>query len=196
MSFRAWRADKQLSQERVAEISGLSLRTVQRLDAGHRVSYASLRALAAAFDGDVDALERELYAVNKPTEDFVEMPRWVRLLDDTRRFGGAGLSRRDAHWVEAFCVACAVMAFVVSLLAVSASAAQAARAGAVVALACGYLVSVFVRIGDACGRWPDANGVTSQPQRLPRTWPGTVAGYAYLVGTGLFGASMFYWLVL
>jgi len=38
-----------LSQERVADMSGLSLRTVQRLDAGDRVSYASLRALAAAF---------------------------------------------------------------------------------------------------------------------------------------------------
>lgn len=196
MSFRAWRADKQLSQERVADISGLSLRTVQRLDAGHRVSYASLRALAAAFDGDVDALERQLYAVNKPTDDFVEMPRWVRLLDDTRRFGEAGLSRRDAYRVEAFCVACAVMAFVVSLLAVSASAAQASRAGAFVALACGYLVSVFVRIGDACRRWPDADSASSEPQQLPRTWSGHFAGYAYLVGTGLVGALMFYWLVL
>ena len=52
-----------LSQERVAEISGLSLRTVQRLEARHRVSYASLRALAATFEIDVDLLERELYGV-------------------------------------------------------------------------------------------------------------------------------------
>ena len=43
MSFRSWRERKHLSQERVAEMSGLSLRTIQRLDAGHRVSYASLR---------------------------------------------------------------------------------------------------------------------------------------------------------
>jgi len=69
-------------------MSGLSLRTVQRLDAGHRVSYASLRALAATFEIDVDQLERELYAVNKTTDDFVEVPRWVRILDDTRWLGG------------------------------------------------------------------------------------------------------------
>jgi len=48
-----------LSQERIAEMSGLSVRTVQRLEAGHRVSYASLRALATAFKTDVDLLERD-----------------------------------------------------------------------------------------------------------------------------------------
>jgi transcriptional regulator with XRE-family HTH domain len=53
-----------LSQERVAEMSGLSLRTVQRLEAGHRVSYASLRALAVAVKTDADVLEWEFYAVN------------------------------------------------------------------------------------------------------------------------------------
>jgi transcriptional regulator with XRE-family HTH domain len=196
MSFRAWRADKQLSQERVADISGLSLRTVQRLDAGHRVSYASLRALAAAFDGDVDALERELYAVNKPTEDFVEMPRWVRLLDDTRRFGGAGLSRRDVHWVEAFCIACAAMTFVASLLVSSNVTAQTVRAGAAVALACAYLVSVFARIGDVYQRWPNAGHASPESQPLIRTWRSRSIGYAYLAGAGILGAAMFYWLVL
>lgn len=93
MSFRSWRERKLLSQERVAEMSGLSLRTVQRLEAGHRVSYASLRALAATFEIDVDSLERELYAMNKPTDDFVEIPRWVRLLNDGLWFGGPRLSR-------------------------------------------------------------------------------------------------------
>ena len=94
MSFRAWRERKLLSQERVAEMSGLSLRTVQRLEAGHRVSYASLRALAVTFQIDVDLLERELYAVNKPADDFVEIPRWVRIMDDTRWFGSPGPTRR------------------------------------------------------------------------------------------------------
>ncbi len=50
MSFRALREQKHLSQEALAELCGLSLRTIQRAEAGHRVSYASLRALAAAFE--------------------------------------------------------------------------------------------------------------------------------------------------
>lgn len=196
MSFRAWRARQQLSQERVAAVSGLSLRTVQRLDAGHRVSYASLRALAAAFESDVDALERELYAVNQPTEEFVEMPRWARRLDDTRRFGGAGLSRRDAHWVEAFCVACAVVAFVASLLVAADAHAQAVRTGAVVALVCAYLVSVFVRVGDAYRLWPGAGNAATETAPVPRTLQGRLAGYGYLVAVGALGAVVFYWLVL
>src|SRR5512139_2319908 len=111
MSFRSWRERMLLSQEKVAEMSGLSLRTVQRLEAGHRVSYASLRALAAAFKTDVDLMERELYAVNRP-DDFVEIPRWVRLMSDRRWFGGKGLSRRDVLVIEAFCLVCAFVPLV------------------------------------------------------------------------------------
>jgi transcriptional regulator with XRE-family HTH domain len=116
MNLRALREQKLLSQERLAEMSGLSLRTIQRVEAGHRVSYASLRALAATLEIDVDSLERELYAVNKPTDNFVEIPRWLRLLDGKRWFGGPGLSRRDVHVIEALCVACAVIVFSASFL--------------------------------------------------------------------------------
>ena len=56
MSFRSLRERKLLSQEQLAEKSGLSLRTIQRVEAGHRVRYASLRALAATFEMDVDLL--------------------------------------------------------------------------------------------------------------------------------------------
>jgi transcriptional regulator with XRE-family HTH domain len=65
MNLRSLRERKLFSQERLAEISGLSLRTIQRLEAGHRVSYASLRSLAATLEIDVDLLERELYAYER-----------------------------------------------------------------------------------------------------------------------------------
>lgn len=50
MLMRKLRLDKGLSQEQLAEATGLSLRTIQRVEAGHRISYASLRALAATLD--------------------------------------------------------------------------------------------------------------------------------------------------
>ena len=68
------------SQEHLSEVSGLSLRTIQRVEQGHRVSYSSLRKLAAAFDIDVDLLERELYAMNSNSDDFTEKPLWIRLV--------------------------------------------------------------------------------------------------------------------
>jgi transcriptional regulator with XRE-family HTH domain len=101
MSFRSLRESRLFSQELLAEKSGLSLRTIQRVEAGHRVSYASLRALAATFEMDVDLLERELYAMKQSTDDFVEVPRWARLWINVHWYGGPRPSRRQALMAEA-----------------------------------------------------------------------------------------------
>jgi len=74
------RSQKRISQEQLAEESRLSLRTIQRVEAGHRASYSSLRALAKVFEVDVDQLEWELYAMNKSANEFTESPLWVRVL--------------------------------------------------------------------------------------------------------------------
>lgn len=194
MSFRSWRERKLLSQERVAEMSGLSLRTVQRLEAGHRVSYASLRALAATFEIDVDLLERELYAMGKPADDFLEIPRWVRLLNDRLWFGGPRLSRREVCLVEALCIACALLVFAASFLVASNATATAMRSGAVVVLVCGYLVSVFIRTLDRYKLWPNSGSASSAPR--PRTWRSVAAEYAFFVVAGILGVMMMEWLVL
>ena len=80
MFIKTLRRQHFLSQERLAENSGLSLRTIQRVESGHRVSYSSLRKLAATFDIDVDKLERELYTLNNQSDEFNETPLWIRLL--------------------------------------------------------------------------------------------------------------------
>jgi len=74
------RSQKRISQEELAEMSGLSQRTIQRVEAGHRISYSSLRALSSAFNVDVDELEWELYAMNKTSDEYTESPLWVRIL--------------------------------------------------------------------------------------------------------------------
>jgi len=180
-----------LSQERVADMSGLSLRTVQRLDAGHRVSYASLRALAAAFKTDADLSEREFYAVSNPTDEFVEIPRWVRLLSDRLWFGGPRLNRRDTLWIEALCIACAVVAFAGSFLA-SDPARATVRASTIVTLLCCYLTAVSIRHFDKYKLWPSAENA---PRETPRTWKGIAAEYAFFVAVGTFGLATAAWLM-
>ncbi len=54
MYIKKLRQIKHLSQEQLAEKSGLSLRTLQRVEAGYRVGYPSLRKLAQYFELDVD----------------------------------------------------------------------------------------------------------------------------------------------
>ena len=48
--LRTLRAGRQWSQEQLAELSGLNLRTIQRLESGAKISTESLRALAAVFE--------------------------------------------------------------------------------------------------------------------------------------------------
>lgn len=63
MSFKAdaakikrWREERHWSQEHLAELAGIGLRTVQRIENGEKASHESVMALAAAFDVDAVAL--------------------------------------------------------------------------------------------------------------------------------------------
>lgn len=50
------RQERQWSQEQLAKLTGLNLRTIQRLEAGSKISTESLRALASVFEVPADSL--------------------------------------------------------------------------------------------------------------------------------------------
>jgi transcriptional regulator with XRE-family HTH domain len=54
--LRELRAGRQWSQEQLAQLSGLNLRTIQRLESGAKISTESLRALAAVFEVPAESL--------------------------------------------------------------------------------------------------------------------------------------------
>ncbi len=54
--LRELRLDRQWSQEQLATLSGLNLRTIQRLEAGAKTSNESLRALASVFEVPAESL--------------------------------------------------------------------------------------------------------------------------------------------
>lgn len=181
------------SQERVAEMSGLSVRTVQRLEAGHRVSYASLRALATAFKTDVDLLEREFYAVKLSADEFIEIPRWVRLLHDKVWWGGPRLSRRDFLVVEALCLVFAVIGVGICLLVRhNERPSGALRMIAIIPVACCYLVAVTIRMMDKYQLWP---GSKNAPPEKPRTGRTIVADYTFMFAVGILGTAAIFLLV-
>ncbi len=47
------------SQEHLSEISGLSTRTIQRIERGERASLESLLALSSVFEVDIEVLQQE-----------------------------------------------------------------------------------------------------------------------------------------
>lgn len=65
--IRQFRQMRHWSQEQLAEISGLNVRTVQRVEQGDSASFDTRRALARAFDfNDIDALNKPF---SLPTEE-------------------------------------------------------------------------------------------------------------------------------
>jgi len=67
---RAW------SQEHLAEVAGLSLRTVQRIESSGAASFETTRALAAVFEIDVATLR---VAAPTPTRDLRPRPAWIAI---------------------------------------------------------------------------------------------------------------------
>lgn len=54
--IKRWRNERHWSQDHLAELAGIGLRTIQRIENGESASRESMTALAAAFDVDVMAL--------------------------------------------------------------------------------------------------------------------------------------------
>lgn len=69
MSLKEIRNQRNWSQEDLAEASGLSVRTIQRLERGHSAGAESLKSLAAAFDMDVADLREGLKAAKNGEAD-------------------------------------------------------------------------------------------------------------------------------
>ena len=67
MSIKQLRLDKGWSQEHLAQISGLSNRTIQRIERGQRASLDSLNCLAAIFEKNVTTLMQEQTMNELPT---------------------------------------------------------------------------------------------------------------------------------
>lgn len=155
MFVRELRQQKRFSQEQLAELSGLSLRTIQRVESGHRVSYASLRALAGAFDINVDKLELELYAMDKTGREYRELPLWVRLI-----LGRAGLSsnRRELHTAEVILAILGIGLGVLWLGNLIWPLVYDPENGilytSLVMFFFAYMVSICIRVGDKFAAWP------------------------------------------
>lgn len=64
--LRELRTGRQWSQEQLANLSGLNLRTIQRLESGAKISTESLRALAAVFEVPAESLLTGNPSPNQP----------------------------------------------------------------------------------------------------------------------------------
>jgi len=75
MIIRKLRLQRGWTQEHLSQISGLSTRTIQRIERGHKASLESLKSLAAVFEVDINKLQQEPNMTNDTyTESTVQIP--------------------------------------------------------------------------------------------------------------------------
>jgi transcriptional regulator with XRE-family HTH domain len=82
MILKKLRADKNWSQEQVATLSGLSTRTIQRVESGQSASLETLKSLASVFEVDISKLTEVIKVIDKKSEHwktqhwFFRMSAW------------------------------------------------------------------------------------------------------------------------
>ena len=74
MILKELRISKHLSQEQLAQMSGLNVRTIQRIESGKNASLESLKCLASALDVDVPTLNQEKFMIDKNSDNWKNLP--------------------------------------------------------------------------------------------------------------------------
>ena len=156
MGLKELRQERDLSQEQLAAQSGLSLRTIQRVEAGGRAGKQSRRALARACEVEEADLVRELGG-SKSSAGWKKRPAWLRalFLGSTR----IRMDRRQHQAVELVSVVAGVLLVLVAVFKTGGSIVS--ESATVPLLLCGclmilvaYLVSLVVRLADRHSAWP------------------------------------------
>ena len=138
--IKSLRIKNHYSQEQLAHMSGLSLRTIQRVESGQSASLETLKSLAAVFEIDVDTLKGDITVIDKKSEEWALAPTWVK-------FGFWGI--RDRRVAIRFEILSLVFGFIGSAAALFYPAA----AGAPMFFGAAYCYAVQIRWVDNKGLW-------------------------------------------
>ena len=77
MIVKKLREKKHWSQEQLANMAGLSLRTIQRVEAGNPASKETLKSLASVFEIVISELTKRVKMIDKKSEYWQSVPLWV-----------------------------------------------------------------------------------------------------------------------
>ena len=141
MIVKKLRAEKNWSQEQVAVFSGLSIRTIQRVESGKSASLETLKSLASVFKVDISKLTEEINVIDKKSEHWKMQPWYFRAW-------GWGVGSRKTHvWIEYFILTVAVIVSIMSYFdPIHTKPAFVFWFGL-------YIHTVFIRYGDKNQSW-------------------------------------------
>lgn len=107
MIVKRLREQRNWSQEALADMTGLSTRTIQRIESGNKASLESLKALAAVFEVDISTLTEEVIVIDKQSTAWKEEP-WII------RFSYWGVNKRkQIRFLEYTTLALGVISWII-----------------------------------------------------------------------------------
>lgn len=146
MILKQLRLSRLLSQEQLAQMSGLSVRTIQRIESGHQPSPETLKCLAAVLEVEMATLTAGHFTPDKKSAGWQQLPlglKWLFALN----FFSFKPSRAAALRVEWICH---LFGFGFCLLGLI---SEPALAGGLMLLLNGYLFRLLLWFGDKYGAW-------------------------------------------
>jgi len=152
MILKELRISKHLSQEQLAQMSGLNVRTIQRIESGSNASVESLKCLAAVLEVDVSTLNQEKLMIDKTSDNWKTLPLLLKCWF-VFNFLQTRPSRKSASRVETIGHISGFMFCCLGLIN------EAALVGGLLMLATAYLYHWLKWQGDKYGIWYDPESV-------------------------------------
>ncbi|WP_448569625.1 helix-turn-helix domain-containing protein [Thalassotalea ganghwensis] len=148
MILKQIRLSRHLSQEQLAQMSGLNVRTIQRIESGQKPSLESLKCLAAALDVDISTINQERFMIDKRSDNWATLPLFLKCWF-VFNFLQTRPTRRSAVRIE---IIGHVSGFIFCCLGLI---NEAALVGGLMMLSIAYLYRGLVWQGDRYGIWYD-----------------------------------------
>lgn len=146
MILKQLRLSRHYSQEQLAQMSGLSVRTIQRIESGENASLESLKCLAAVLEVSVSELNQENFMIDKTTDNWKNLPFLLKCWFFFN-YLNTRPTRKSSRRVE---VAAHVSGFTFCLLGL---VSEPALVGGLILLSIAYLFYFLTRQGDHYGIW-------------------------------------------
>jgi len=148
MILKQLRLSRHLSQEQLADMSGLNVRTIQRIESGKNSSVESLKCLASALNVDIATLNQEKFNVDKNSNNWQQLPLLLKLWF-VFNFLQTRPTRKSAVRIEIISHSSGFLFCCLGLVS------EPALAGGVIMLAIAYLFWLLKYQGDKYDIWYD-----------------------------------------
>lgn len=148
MIVKKLREKRGWSQAHLAEVSGLSTRTVQRIEGGNKASLESLMSLASALEVEISTLKQEIIVIDKTTEKWRNVPFYVRVMFADSNLPVIGPKNRKNYLrFEAIIAASSILLFLLGFIE------SKLQYFGMVTIFIAYLTAVAIRQGDKYDIW-------------------------------------------